>query len=226
MTSVQKAILPGILGAILLIILITSLIALPQPVLASTGEPPHTASQPSAAGLVQNANPPDLQPMTSLIAKRQGAAAQQEQAAALGNSSAGCAMDPAIPEQVRQWCPQIDQYAAQNNLDPILVAALITQESNGDPNAVSGSGAVGLMQVMPSDGAAASFMCVAGPCFSDRPTMNQLYDATFNIQFGTQYLESLVQRNGSLREALRAYGPSDRGYEYADIVLSIYQSYQ
>ncbi len=222
MNSVQKAIFPGIVGAIFMIILITTLIANPHTVLASTQEPQSFSSQPATADQMLNVAPPDLQPMKSIT----NPAAQAPGIAAEAMAPTSCAMTGAMPESVRQWCPQIDQYAQQNGLDPILVAALITQESNGDPNAFSSSGAVGLMQVMPSDGAAAAFMCAAGPCFSDRPTMQQLYDPTFNIQFGTQYLASLMQRYGDLRESLRAYGPSDRGYQYADIVLSIFQSYQ
>ncbi len=217
MISVQKAILPGILVAILVIILITSLITNPHIVLASTEEPGNVLSQAAAAGQVYNAAPADLQPMQSIT----NPAAQNT-----GGAPTTCALTAAMPESVRQWCSQIDTYSQQNGLDPKLIAALITQESNGNPSAVSHSGAVGLMQVMPSDGVAASFMCAAGPCFSDRPTTNQLYDPTYNIEFGTQFLASLVQRYGDLREALRAYGPSDRGYEYADIVLSIFQSYQ
>ncbi len=222
MISVQKAIFPGIVGAILVIILITTLIANPHIVLASTAEPQATPAQPAVSGEMLNVPPSTLQPMTSLLNPSQ----QSENAASDAAASVGCAMTAAMPETVRQWCTQIDQYSQQNGLDPKLIAALITQESNGDSNAVSHSGAVGLMQVMPSDGVAASFMCAAGPCFSDRPTMQQLYDPDYNIQFGTQYLASLVQRYGDLREALRSYGPRDRGYEYADIVLSIYGSYQ
>ncbi len=220
--NVQKAIFPGIVGAIFVVVLITQLIANPHIVLASTQEPVRRQAQPAAAGEMLNVPPSNLQPGTSTA----NASNQSEEAAQAAASSASCAMTAAMPEAVRQWCAQIDQYAQQSGLDAKLVAALITQESNGDPNAVSHSGAVGLMQVMPSDGIAASFMCAAGPCFSDRPTMQQLYDPDYNIQFGTQYLASLVQRYGDLREALRAYGPRDRGYEYADIVLSIFGSYQ
>jgi len=48
-------------------------------------------------------------------------------------------------------------------LPEALIAAVILQESGGDPSAYSSSGAVGLMQVMPRDGIAAEFMCVNGP---------------------------------------------------------------
>jgi hypothetical protein len=35
-------------------------------------------------------------------------------------------------------------------------------------------------------------------------------------------LAGLLQRYGNMREALRAYGPMDVGYGYADIVMGIY----
>jgi hypothetical protein len=38
-------------------------------------------------------------------------------------------------------------------------------------------------------------------------------------------LAELVKRHGSLREALKAYGPMDRGYYYADKVLGLYSQY-
>ena len=102
---------------------------------------------------------------------------------------------------------------------------MILVESAGDPVAYSRSGAVGLMQVMPRDGLAADFMCKNGPCFSDRPTIEELKDPEFNIAYGTQYLAGLLKRTGDLREALRSYGPMDVGYWYADKVLEVFGNY-
>ena len=82
------------------------------------------------------------------------------------------------------------------------------------------------MQVMPRDGIAASFECINGPCFASRPTIEELLDPGFNIQYGTHMLAGLITRLGSLREALKAYGPMDVGYHYADNVLSIYENYR
>jgi soluble lytic murein transglycosylase-like protein len=125
---------------------------------------------------------------------------------------------------VRQWCDLIDRYSRDNGLDSNLVAAVIQQESGGNARATSSSGAVGLMQVMPRDGVAASFMCANGPCFSSRPSMSQLYDPEFNVQFGTRMLAGLVNKHGSTRDALRAYGPANSGYYYADKILGIYRA--
>jgi soluble lytic murein transglycosylase-like protein len=137
-----------------------------------------------------------------------------------------CSISQSFPDSVRQWCGLIDKYASTQGLDSNLVAALIVQESGGDPNAYSHSGAVGLMQVMPSDGLAAGFMCVNGPCFASRPSMAELYDPEFNLSYGMRMLAGLVQRRGSVRDALLAYGPAEVGYYYADKVLAIYEAHR
>lgn len=100
------------------------------------------------------------------------------------------------------------------------------QESGGNPKAYSHSGAVGLMQIMPRDGIAASFMCINGPCFGSRPTIKELEDPEFNIEFGTRMLSGLISKYGNVRDALKFYGPMDVGYNYADKVLAIYENHQ
>jgi len=134
-----------------------------------------------------------------------------------------CPLSDRFPPGILRWCEPIRAYAGKRGLPPDLVAALILQESGGNPSAFSSSGAVGLMQVMPSDGPAASFMCINGPCFASRPSTRELKDPDFNIAYGTKMLASLLGRHGDLREALRSYGPEDVGYYYADKVLGIYQ---
>jgi soluble lytic murein transglycosylase-like protein len=112
-----------------------------------------------------------------------------------------------------------------NNLDPNLIAALIWLESGGDPVIISRDGAVGLMQVMPSDGQAATFLCVNGPCFANRPSTTELKNPEFNVAWGTEYLGTLLQNLGNMRDALRSYGPANVEYRYADAVLAIFKSY-
>jgi len=98
------------------------------------------------------------------------------------------------------------------------------QESGGQPDVISASGAVGLMQVMPRDGIAASFECINGPCFTGRPSMQELLNPEFNLDYGCNMLTRLISEKGSIRDALKAYGPRDVGYIYADKVLGIYNS--
>lgn len=137
-----------------------------------------------------------------------------------------CRVSAKFPPKVLQWCGLITYFAQKHQLPPDLIAAIILQESGGNALAYSKSGAVGLMQVMPSDGIAAGFVCQNGPCFANRPTTKELQDPEFNIRYGTRMLAILLARYGNLREALRAYGPMNVGYTYADKVLSIYQRYQ
>jgi soluble lytic murein transglycosylase-like protein len=137
-----------------------------------------------------------------------------------------CAVSSQFPPNITRWCNLITQYSLKHNLDPDLTAAVIWLESGGNEQAYSHSGAVGLMQIMPRDGLAASFMCANGPCFQDRPSTNELRDPENNIAFGTRYLSSLINKSGNLREALKSYGPLDAGYSYSDKVLSIFNRYK
>jgi hypothetical protein len=136
-----------------------------------------------------------------------------------------CQVSQKFPKRILKWCDLITTYAQKQNLPPDLVAAMIWQESGGNPEAYSRSGAVGLMQIMPRDGLSASFQCSSGPCFANRPTMEQLKDPQFNLQYGTRMLANLIQKHKATREALRAYGPMGVGYSYADKVLDIYKQY-
>ena len=131
-----------------------------------------------------------------------------------------------FPNTIQQWKNVIVENAQEYDLDPNLIAAVMLQESGGNAEVISGSGAIGLMQVMPRDGIAASFMCGSKPCFTSRPSMDELMDPSFNVEYGTRMLAGLIQKKGSVREALYAYGPYDMGYRYADIVLDIYENYQ
>ncbi len=145
-----------------------------------------------------------------------------------GQSSAvqTCEVSSSYPEGILQWCDIITRFAVEANLAPNFIAAVMLQESGGDPLSYSSSGAVGLMQIMPRDGLAASFECINGPCFASRPTIAELQDPQFNIEYGTRMLAGLISRLGSQREALKSYGPMDVDYSYADKVLAIYERYR
>jgi len=137
-----------------------------------------------------------------------------------------CQLSLSFPDSIRQWCELIMEQANQVELPPDLIAAVILQESGGNEMAYSVSGAVGLMQVMPRDGIAASFECINGPCFASRPTIEELLDPGYNIEYGTHMLAGLLARLGDIRHALKAYGPMDVGFRYADKVLAIYENYR
>jgi soluble lytic murein transglycosylase len=80
----------------------------------------------------------------------------------------------------------IAQYSRAYEIDPYLVCAMIRAESSFDPDAVSGDGAVGLMQVLPSTGE-----WVAGKIGMDDYTEDTLSDPEVNIRIGCWYLHYL-----------------------------------
>jgi soluble lytic murein transglycosylase-like protein len=218
MISVQKVIFPGIAIGCVLLIWITSMIANPHIVLAENSS--LAAVQAAAAAPTAQAAAPVAKSASNAVKANEAAPTNAQQ------QNSDCPLSQSYPDSIRKWCGFIAHYAQQNNLEPNLVAAVMLQESGGNPQAYSKSGAVGLLQVMPSDGLASGFMCINGPCFSSRPSTDELFDPEFNISYGTRMLAGLIQKYGDIREALRAYGPINMGYQYADIILGIKDRHQ
>jgi soluble lytic murein transglycosylase len=103
------------------------------------------------------------------------------------------------------WWPTIQQEAAKNNLDPYLVASLIRQESEFNPNAISRANAYGLMQLLPSVGRS-----MAREEGLTKFQTFQLLDPETNIRLGTRYLRHTIDRFGGVQEyALAAYNAGD-----------------
>ena len=101
---------------------------------------------------------------------------------------------------------ELDRYAKLQGLDPFLVAALIRQESEFNPKAVSRANARGLTQILPGTGRELSRklnMKAYGTA--------SLFVPAVNLQLGTFYLKSIVDNFGGRWEAaLAAYnaGPT------------------
>ena len=133
------------------------------------------------------------------------------------------AQEKAPPEwlirNVVQWLPLVERWHPDfPELDPAWVLGVIAQESQGFPHVsdVTGSHAVGLMQIIPR---------------SWTGTRTQLETPGFNIYVGMRMLSAtLEQTDGDLRRSLGAYncgfvgldaGRRGRygGYAYADRII-------
>lgn len=101
----------------------------------------------------------------------------------------------------------IREAATRHGVDPALVAAVIFQESSFRENVVSESGAVGLMQVLPS-----TAEDIARRTGGTRFEPGDLRDPEINIRYGTELLRFLLEYyDGDVPTALAAYhaGPGN-----------------
>jgi len=117
--------------------------------------------------------------------------------------------------------PFIRYYCRRYRLDPNLIRAMVTVESDFDLAAVSPKGAEGLMQIMPGTG---RDMGLVDP-----------FDGSQNLEAGIRYFKSLLDTFHDLRLALAAYnaGPArvakaggvpdiPETQAYVDRVLALY----
>jgi soluble lytic murein transglycosylase len=105
----------------------------------------------------------------------------------------------------RPYWTTLENDARANGLDPYLVAALIRQESEFNPGAVSRANAYGLMQLLPSVGKELS-----KKDGQRHFKTNDLLDPTINLQLGTQDLRKSIDRyGGQVDYALAAYNAGD-----------------
>jgi len=106
----------------------------------------------------------------------------------------------------KAYWDDLKRFSTQNELDPYLVASLIRQESEFNPNAISHANAVGLMQLLPVTGKK-----VAKDVKLHHFNASQLYTPAVNLQLGTRYFKTMVDKFGSFEYALAAYNAgSDR----------------
>ena len=105
----------------------------------------------------------------------------------------------------RPYWEALQADAKMNGLDPYLVAALIRQESEFNPGAVSRANAYGLMQLLPSTGKGE-----AKKAGLKHFNASELLNPTTNLQLGTQDLRrSLDHYNGQVEYALASYNAGD-----------------
>jgi len=100
-----------------------------------------------------------------------------------------------IPSTVKHWNQPITAMAKKYNVDPDLIAIIMTMESGGDAKAKSGDNAQGLMQITPL-----TAKDIASKFLKKPVGHYNLQDPTTNIEFGTAYLAWLRDQFGEARQ--------------------------
>ena len=100
----------------------------------------------------------------------------------------------------QDYSEYVEKYAEENEVDPLLIYAIIKAESNFDDDAVSNKGAMGLMQLM--DNTAKE---VATNELMEYTSNETLYNPEKNIQIGVKYYANLKEIFGNDMIALAAY---------------------
>lgn len=105
----------------------------------------------------------------------------------------------------------IAHHSRQHQLDPALISAIIKAESDFDPDAVSRSGAIGLMQLMPQTAV--------------RLDVRDPFNPEENIAGGARYLRYLLDRfHGNLPLALAAYNAGATRVEQYNTLPPIHET--
>lgn len=161
-------------------------------------------------------------------AQPSGAAGRSEAAKSVGNTprteaepKTAAARETAAPPDSAYY-ETIRQAAGKYGVDPKLVSAVAEVESGFQQGAVSATGAVGVMQLMPET--------------AESLGVNP-YDAAQNIDGGAQYLKQMLDTfDGDLRKAVAAYNagpeavkeyggvpPYSETQQYVSSVLDLYR---
>lgn len=126
---------------------------------------------------------------------------------------------------VGQALDVVDVVMTQKQVPVSIVLAVISQESEFKPGAISAKGARGLMQVMPSTFTNYS----ANPLLAQQ---HQIQDPVLNMRAGISFLGDMYRIYGDWKKALRAYqaGPdnaNNKVYDwYANGVLGKAERYE
>jgi soluble lytic murein transglycosylase len=104
----------------------------------------------------------------------------------------------------RAYTTQVHAALAGSSIDPDMIYSLIRQESFFDPTAVSGAGAIGLMQLMPETAKA-----VGRKLGIKNVERAELFDPAVNIRLGVEFFRERVSRAGNLPAALAGYNAGE-----------------
>lgn len=102
----------------------------------------------------------------------------------------------------RPFWPQVQNEAKRNGIDPLWILSIMREESHFNPQTLSKSNAMGLMQILPSTG-----KWIAGKLgIKGKFSHTSLWDISRNISFGAWYLKYLQEMfNGDLFLASASY---------------------
>jgi soluble lytic murein transglycosylase-like protein len=117
-------------------------------------------------------------------------------APATANGAADAAKGDSMSPDRSELRDLVNQVSLEHGVDPKLVDALVRVESSYDPLALSRSGAMGLMQLMPGT--------------ADRLKVEDPFDPEENVRAGVKEFSRLVDRYaGNLQLALAAYNAGE-----------------
>lgn len=119
---------------------------------------------------------------------------------------------PKIEEKrVLSFFLTIERAGMSFRVEPALIAAIISRESGGNPNAIGAVGEVGLMQVRPTT---ADFVNGLGIYRGDRQSLS---DPAININYGAGYLrwqfDQYAGRTNRVRWAVSGYNAGTPRYD-------------
>ncbi len=97
----------------------------------------------------------------------------------------------------------VSNYAKEYDVDENLVFAVIKAESNFDENAVSHKNAIGLMQIM--EDTADDIATRYGIDIDHEKIKEEVANVENNINIGTKYLSTLLEKYGNKEVAVAAY---------------------
>jgi soluble lytic murein transglycosylase len=95
------------------------------------------------------------------------------------------------------------RHAKAHKVDPLLATALMREESHFKSDAVSNTGALGVMQLMPATARRMAHI----------KNNEELFDAEKNINLGITYLSGLIAHFKSLHYAIAAYNAGEHNVE-------------
>lgn len=103
----------------------------------------------------------------------------------------------------KSYSNYIFSYSEQYKLDPALVFSIVKAESGFNANAVSKSGAMGLMQLLPTT---ARWIATE---LGDEFENNKLFDPETNIKYGCFYLNYLKNKFNNIEVVICAYNAGE-----------------